>query len=102
MTNCEVITKAEIGSDYRLVRMTLRINKRLEKLKPILKMQKPFNINTQKLKDMKEIFEISRKNRFEKLQEEMTASNFSEIMKDEANKLAGKTKEEPPVLSTED
>ena len=32
----------------------------------------------------------------------MTASNFSEIMKAEANKLAGKTKEEPPVLSTED
>ena len=32
----------------------------------------------------------------------MTASNFSEIMKEEANKLVGKTKEEPPVLSTED
>ena len=32
----------------------------------------------------------------------MTASNFSEIMKEEANKSAGKTKEEPPVLSTED
>ena len=29
----------------------------------------------------------------------MTETNFSEIMK-EANKLAGKTKEEPPVLST--
>ena len=32
----------------------------------------------------------------------MTASSFSEIMKEEANKLAGKTKEEVPVLSTED
>ena len=32
----------------------------------------------------------------------MTASNFSEIMKEEANKLAGKTKEEPHVLSIED
>ena len=32
----------------------------------------------------------------------MTASNFSEVMKEEANKLAGKTKEEPHVLSTED
>ena len=32
----------------------------------------------------------------------MTASNFSEIMKEETNKLAGKTKEEPTVLSTED
>ena len=32
----------------------------------------------------------------------MTASNLSEIRKEEANILAGKTKEEPPVLSTED
>ena len=32
----------------------------------------------------------------------MTASNFSEIVKEEATKLAGKTKKEPPVLSTED
>ena len=32
----------------------------------------------------------------------MTASNFSEIVKEEANKLAGKTKGKPPVLSTED
>ena len=32
----------------------------------------------------------------------MTASNFSENMKEEANELPGKTKEEPPVPSTED
>ena len=32
----------------------------------------------------------------------MTASNFSEIMKEEATKLPGKTKTEPPALSTED
>ena len=32
----------------------------------------------------------------------MTARSFSEIVKEEANKLAGKTKEEAPVLSTED
>ena len=32
----------------------------------------------------------------------MTASNFSEITKEEANELSGKTKEEPPVLLTED
>ena len=32
----------------------------------------------------------------------MTARSFSEIMKEEAKKLDGKTKEEPPVLSTED
>ena len=32
----------------------------------------------------------------------MTARGFSEIMKEEANKLAGKTKAGAPVLSTED
>ena len=55
-----MITKADIGSDHRLVRMTLRINKRLARLKTITK-QKPFNVNTQKLRGMKEIFEINLK-----------------------------------------
>ena len=32
----------------------------------------------------------------------MTARSFSEIMKEEANKLAGRAKGEPPVLSRED
>ena len=32
----------------------------------------------------------------------MTASNFSEATKEEANELSGKTKKEPPVLLTED
>ena len=32
----------------------------------------------------------------------MIARSFSEIMKEEANTLAGKTKEDAPVLSTED
>ena len=95
-----MITKADIGSDHRLVRVTLRINKRLARLKTIQK-QNPLNINTQKLRVMKEILEINLKNRFEKLEEEVTARSFSEIMKEEASKLAGKTKEEAPVLSTE-
>ena len=32
VTHCEVITKADLGSDHRLVRMTLRIKKRLDRL----------------------------------------------------------------------
>ena len=98
-----MITKADLGSDHRLVRMTLRINKRLARLKTIKK-QKHFTINTQKLKSMKEIFEINLKKPqgLTKLEEGVTASSFSEIMKEEANKSASKTKEEPPVLSTED
>ena len=48
---------------------------------------------------MKERFEINIKNRFEKLVEEVTASNFWEIVKEEATKLAGKTKKKSCVLS---
>ena len=44
VTNCEKITKTDIGSVNRLVRMTLRMNEKLAKLKTIIK-QKPFNIN---------------------------------------------------------
>ena len=47
---------------------------------------------------MKEIYEINPpKKKNEKL-EEVTASDFSEIMKEEANKLASRATEEPPVL----
>ena len=46
---------------------------------------------------MKEILET-----IEKLEEEVTVGSFSEKMKEKENKLAGKTKEEAPVLSTED
>ena len=59
MTNCEVITKAGTGSDHRLVRMKLRMNERLARLNTIK--SKTFNINTQKLKGIKELFEINLK-----------------------------------------
>ena len=93
-----MITKADIGSDHRLVKITLRINKNLARLKTIKK--KRLNINTQN-QGMNDI-RIQPKSRFEKVEEKVTASNFSEIMKEEANKLADNTKEEPPALSTED
>ena len=57
MTNCKMITNADIRSDHRLVRMTLMMNKRLARLKTI-KSKNHSNINIQKLKVMKERFEI--------------------------------------------
>ena len=33
MTDCGVITKVDIGSDHRLVRTTMRMSKRLARLK---------------------------------------------------------------------
>ena len=52
VTNCELVTKTDIGRDYRLVRMISRMNERLARLKTTTK-QTPFNTNTQKLKTRK-------------------------------------------------
>ena len=79
--------------------MTLKKIKRLARMITIAKTF--FNINTQKRKGIKESFEINLKNIFENL-EEVTSSNTSDIMKEEARKLAGKTKKELLVLSKED
>ena len=70
VTNCKVIRKTDIGSDHQLVRMTLNIylkkKKRLSMLNSIIKKKKqtPFNINTQKLKGTKGIFQINLKTDF--------------------------------------
>ena len=47
VTNCKVITKADIGSDHRLVRMSLTTNKRLARLKAITKSEN-LSISTHK------------------------------------------------------
>ena len=107
--NCEVITKADIGSDHTLVRMPLRINKRLTILKTI-QITNLLISKHKKLKGSKESFEINLKTKNkqtnkqtnQKLEEEVTDSTFSEIMKEEANKSSDKTKEKTHVLSTED
>ena len=57
VTNCKVITKADLGSDRRLVRMTWRIDKRLASLKTI-KSNNIFFIVIHKNSVMREIFEI--------------------------------------------
>ena len=80
MTDCDVITKADIGSDHRLVRMTLKINKRLAGLKTIKK-QYPFYINTQKLRCMKEIFEINLKKKLKKLRRRLQPTVSVELSK---------------------
>ena len=43
MGNCEVITKADVGSVHRMVRARVEINKKLERPKKIQK-QKPISI----------------------------------------------------------
>ena len=63
LTHCKVTTNVDIGSDHRWVRMTLRMKERFARLITTFR-QKPFNINTQKLKDMtlKFVINLSIKN----------------------------------------
>ena len=72
----EPITMDDVGSDHRLVGMTVGMKKRLARLNAIKKTTHLSNINTQKLKGMKERFYINLKNRFEKKIDEVTASKF--------------------------
>ena len=51
MKNCEVITKTDIGSVHRFVKMIRGMNKRLVRLKTIT--QNTFKTNIQKVKGMK-------------------------------------------------
>ena len=86
ITNCEVITKADKGSDHRMIRLTIKINKKLERVKSINKL-KPINIDRHKLLEEKVTFQLNLKNRFEKLAN-IDATTFCEIMNQEANELA--------------
>ena len=57
MTNCKVVSKADVGSDQISKNDTedkQKVSKAVNHKK-----QKPFNIKTQKLKGMKERFEIN-------------------------------------------
>ena len=55
-----MLAKADIGTHHKLSRMTLRINKRLARLKTIK--GKNLLASTHKLKGTKEIFEINNSN----------------------------------------
>ena len=69
--NCEVITKVDIGSDHRMVRARVEIDKKkkLMRLKRIQK-QKPYRLNLRVLEKLVTPFRIELKNRFDTLKDE--------------------------------
>ena len=67
--NCEVITKVDIGSDHRMLRGTIKINRKLERLKRIKRLR-PFKVNIKWLEQQKDVFQLSLSNRFKALQDE--------------------------------
>ena len=99
VTDCGVITKADKGSDHRMIRIKIKMNKKLERTKS-MKRPKPINIDAQKLLASTMTFQINLKNRFEALKE-IDAGTFCEVMTKEANELAG-GKETPTKIETEE
>ena len=69
MRNCEVITKFDIGSDHRLVRARIEIDKKLMRLKRIQK-QKPCRLDLSVLEKLATPFRIELKTRFDTLKDE--------------------------------
>ena len=60
--DCEVITKVDVGSDHRMDRAKLEINKNLIRLKHI-KQQKPMKLRIDVLESKRDEFEINLRNR---------------------------------------
>ena len=67
--NCEVITKVDIGSDHRMVRARVEIDKKLMRRKRIQK-QKPYRLDLRVLEKLVTPFRIEVKNRFDTLKDE--------------------------------
>ena len=65
-----------------------------------MKKLKPLNISVQKLNMAKEEFQLNLRNRFEALTNETDINTFSDIMKEEAKKLASGSKDKPQVEET--
>ena len=63
--DCEVITKVDVGSDHRMVRAKLKINKKLIRLKHI-KQQKPMKLKIDVLEAKRDEFEFNLRNRLQR------------------------------------
>ena len=91
--DCEVITKVDVGSDHRMVRAKLKINKKLIWLKHI-KQKKPMKLRIDVLEAKSDEFEINLRNRFTTLQRKLTLDAFNRIIEEESSTIQ---KEETPV-----
>ncbi|KAK3790884.1 hypothetical protein RRG08_011097 [Elysia crispata] len=89
--NTEIITKVDIGSDHRMVRSRMTINKKLTRLKRIKK-KKPLKINTRQLEKVAPSFQIKLKNKFDILRNEKPSI---EVMNETIRKCAAEVVEKP-------
>ena len=102
VTDCGVITKADIGSDHRMVRAKLKLNTKLERLKRIKK-KKPMKVDIKLIKENVDAFQLELKNRFKAL-EEKTASieTLNTIVTEEIKKIEERKENVKKEKSQED
>ena len=94
--NCEVITKVDIGSDHRMVRARVEIDKKLMRLKRIRK-QKPYRLDLRVLEKLATPFRIELKNRFDTLKdEEPSIEKMNTVLREAMDTIQNKHKSPQP------
>ena len=100
--NCEVITKVDIGSDHRMVRTRVEIDKKLMRLKRIQK-QKPCRLDLRVLEKLVTPFRIELKNRFDTLKdEEPSIEKMNTVLREAMDTIQNQTQKSTTEKSIED
>ena len=100
--NCEVITKVDIGSDHRMVRARVEIDKKLMRLKRIQK-QKPYRLDLRVLEKLVTPFRIELKNRFDTLKdEEPSIEKMNTVLREAMDTIQNQTQKSTTEKSIED
>ena len=100
--NCEVITKVDIGSDHRMVRARVEIDKKLMRLKRIQR-QKPCRLDLRVLEKSVTPFRIELKNRFDTLKdEEPSIEKMNTVLRETMDTIQNQTQKSTNKKSIED
>ena len=100
--NCEVITKVDIGSDHRMVRARVEIDKKLMRLKRI-QIQKPYRLDLRVLEKLVTPFRIELKNRFDTLkEEEPSIEKMNTVLREAMDTIQNQTQKSTTEKSIED
>ncbi|GFR79805.1 endonuclease-reverse transcriptase [Elysia marginata] len=100
--NTEIITKVDIGSDHKMVRSTVCINKKLMRLKRIKK-RKPLKIDARQLEKVTHTFQLNLQKRFDTLRNEIPSiENLNDIITKSAMELTEKPTETEKDINEED
>ena len=102
MRNCEVITKVDIGSDHRMVRARVKIDKKLMRLKTIQK-QKPHRLDLRVLEELATPSRTELKTRFDTLKDEEPAiENINTFLRESMDTMQNKTRKSTIKKSIKD